>query len=310
MRESAMPFQKFHPARMLISSTFAVLSGLAFISSLRADSVTLAPVGDTFLPEFAAHFPGPNGSGVDMVIGTQGFFAGFAWNRGLIKFDLTALPTNAFIDSVALQITVTKTPNGGESSFFHLHAVKVAWTESVSTWLVRSAGQNWTTPGGAAGTDYAGDSSGNAFVGGLGTYTFETTTGLVADVTGWVHSPASNQGWLLKTEDESVDLTARRFGARENPSRFPQLTVQYTVPPLPPQIDSVGIEGTNFCVNFQGVAGKNYVLESREEVGSGDWAVVTGLVAETDGPQKFCDPLMGQKRFYRVGLLWLGWPGF
>ena len=307
MRESAMPFQKFHPARMLISSTFAVLSGLAFISSLRADSVTLSPVGDTYISE---RFAGPNGSSSDLVQGTQGDAANGARNRGLVKFDLTSIPTNAFIDSVSLQVNVNKIASGGEASFFHLHVVKLPWTESASTWFVRSAGQNWNTPGGAPGTDYAAASSGSVFIDSTGAKTFESTDGLVADVTNWLHSPAANQGWLIKTEDESLEKTAGRFGARENPNTSPQLTVQYTVPPLPPQIDSVGIEGTNFCVNFQGVAGKNYVLESRVEVGSGDWAVVTGLVAETDGPQKFCDPLMGQKRFYRVGLLWLGWPGF
>ena len=299
--------QKLHPARMLVSPAFAVMAGLAIVSSLRADSVTLAPVGDTYISE---HFTGPNGSGGDMVIGTQGAPVSFGRNRGLIKFDLTSIPTNAAIDSVALQITANKLASGGVASFFHLHALKVPWTESVSTWFVRSAGQNWTTPGGAPGTDYVAVSSGSVFMDSVGAKTFESTEGLVADVTRWLHSPATNHGWLLKTENESVGLTAGRFGAHENPNTSPHLTVQYTVPPPPPQISFVSIEDTNFCVNFQGVAGNIYVLESRDEIASGDWAPVTGLVAEADGPQKLCDPLIGQKRFYRVGLLWVGWPGF
>ena len=299
--------QKFHSARMGIASSFALLGGLAIVSSLRADSVTLAPVADTFLSE---HFAGPNGSSSEMVMGTQGPAASSAHNRGLVKFDLGSIPTNAVIDSVALQITVNKTAGGAAASFFHLHALKVPWTESLSTWFVRSAGQNWAAPGGASGADYAATSSGNAFVGGAGAATFESTDGLVADVTRWLRSPATNQGWLIKTENESVEKTAGRFGARENPNTSPQLTVQYTVPPPPPQITSVGIVGTNFCVNFEGVAGNIYVLESREDIESGDWATVGGLVAEADGPQKLRDPLVGPARFYRVGVLWLGWPGF
>ena len=302
-----MPSQKFHPARMLGSSTFAVLGTLAFVSGLQADSVTLTPVADTFISE---HFAGPNGFSAELVMGTQGSAAGGARNRGLVKFDLTSIPTNAFIDSAVLQVTVNKYASGGAGSFFHLHALRVPWTESVSTWFVRSAGQNWAAPGGVAGTDYAAESSGSAFISGTGATIFETTTGLVASVTGWLQSPASNQGWLIKTEDESVGLTAGRFGSRANPNTSPQLTVGFTVPPSPPQIDSVSIEGTNFCVNFQGVAGNVYVLEGREEVGSGVWETIGGLLAETDGPQKLCDPLSGPRRFYRVGVLWLGWPGF
>ena len=301
-----MPSQKFHPARMLLYSAFAVLGTLAFASGLRAESVTLQPIADTFISE---HFAGPNGSSSEMVIGTQGSAASFAKNRGLIQFDLTSIPTNALIDSVVLQVTVNKFAGGGVGSLFHLHAVMVPWTESVSTWFVRRDGQNWTAPGGMAGTDYAAESSGNAFISGTGTTIFETTTGLVANVTGWLHTPASNQGWLIKTEDESVRPTAGRFGSRGNPNTSPQLTIEFTVPPSPPQIDSVGIEGTNFCVNFQGVAGNVYLLEGRAEVGSGGWEPITGLLAETDGPQKLCDPLNGPRRFYRVGVLWVGLAG-
>ena len=292
---------------MLISTSFALLAGLLMVPSLRADSVTLAPVADTYISE---HFAGPNGSSADLVMGTQGDAANGARNRGLVKFGLSSIPSNASIDSVSLRVNVNKFASGGAGSLFHLHTVKVPWTESAGTWFVRSAGQNWATPGGAGGTDYAEDSSGNTFVGGTGATMFETTTGLVADVTAWLNSPASNYGWLIKTEDESVERTAGRFGARENPNTSPQLTVQYTVPPSPPQINSVSIEGTNFCVNFQGVAGSNYVLERRADIESGDWATVASSVAEADGPQQLCDPLVGPKRFYRLGVLRLGRPVF
>ncbi len=292
---------------MFSFTSFTLLGGLLMVPSVRADSVTLTPVADTYISE---HFTGPNGASADLVMGTQGDAANGARNRGLVKFALTSIPTNAFIDSVSLRVTVNKIAAGGEGSLFHLHTVKVPWTESASTWFVRSAGQNWATPGGAAGTDYAEDSSGSTFVGGTGATTFETTTGLVANVTAWLNSPASNYGWLIKTEDESVEKTAGRFGARENPNTSPQLTVQYTVPPSPPQIDSVSIQDTNFCVNFQGVAGSIYVLESRADIASGDWATVAGLVAEADGPQQLCDPLIGSKRFYRLGVVWLGLPAF
>jgi hypothetical protein len=186
----------------------------------------------------------------------------------------------------------------------------VPWTESAGTWFLRSAGQTWTVPGGEVGTDFAEDSSGSAFVGSIGSITFDSTPDMVADVMTWLGSPASNYGWMIKTEDESLEKTAARFSARENPNTSPELTVEYTVPPPPPQIISVNVEGTNFCVNFQGVASNIYVLEGRDEIDSGEWMPITGLLAETDGPQKLCDPLIGPKRFYRVGVLWLGWPGF
>ena len=60
---------------------------------------------------------------------------------------------------------------------------------------------------------------------------------MVADVQGWVNSPSSNFGWLLKG-DESVSGTFRAFWSKEadlmgNGAYEPRLVINYTSVPEP-----------------------------------------------------------------------------
>ena len=52
--------------------------------------------------------------------------------------------------------------------------------------------------------------------------------GLAADVQGWLDNPASNYGWLLKS-DELTSGTVSAFGSRESGTP-PQLTITYAMP--------------------------------------------------------------------------------
>ena len=212
----ASHFRLFHHAIFLALGWVSILAW-----PLRAETVTLLSVADTFLPEFDEHFPGANGSGPDMVIGTQGVNAFFARNRGLIRFDLSSIPMGAEVNSVTLQLTVNRVPTAGVASDFQLHRLRVSWAESESTWFLRRAGETWGTPGGEAGTDYSTIVSAQTLVNGQGTILFGSTPALLEDVTGWLNLPASNQGWLIKTEDESVKLSAGRFASKETAASGP-----------------------------------------------------------------------------------------
>lgn len=64
----------------------------------------------------------------------------------------------------------------------------------------------------------------------IATYSFTSSSGMVANVQSWLNSPATNFGWLIKTDNEGV-VSAREFGSAESaPADRPTLTVTYTVP--------------------------------------------------------------------------------
>ena len=65
-------------------------------------------------------------------------------------------------------------------------------------------------------------------------YVFSSQPAMVANVQGWLDSPASNFGWLLRAADESPNvITARQFGSRESGTAdAPALTINFT-PPVP-----------------------------------------------------------------------------
>jgi hypothetical protein len=77
-----MHFRKFPFARFVKSAALGLTWGLVFVARMPAATVKVSPSADTFLPEFASHFPGATGSVQDMVIGTQGPNAGLTKNRG------------------------------------------------------------------------------------------------------------------------------------------------------------------------------------------------------------------------------------
>jgi hypothetical protein len=172
--------------------------------------------------------------------------------RALLQFDLanSGIPTGALITSVSLSLTETKS-GPGVSALFELHPLLAAWGEGTSDGIGRGAPATmgdatwsfrlynsalWTTAGG----DF-GSVSGTGTIGTtLSTYTFASQPGMVSDVQGWLATPASNFGWLLKAADEST-ANAHELGSRESsPGKQPTLTINYTPAPEPGSLALLG----------------------------------------------------------------------
>jgi hypothetical protein len=146
---------------------------------------------------------------------------------------------------------VVHVPSGGPASVFDLNRMLSNWGEGngsdmggspglagQSTWLTRfGAGSPWTTPGG----DFFTTASATRSIGGFGSYTFASTAALVSDVQGWLSSPSSNFGWMLRSESETTATTIRRFGSRNDTANSPVLTIQYTVVPEPCAASLIGL---------------------------------------------------------------------
>lgn len=250
-------------------------SVLLVVASVRADSVTLTPVADTSLFE----------SIPDNNLGAQSFLEAGVIEpsgalkrlRGLVRFDLSQIPTNAVISNATLRVTVVLNNTNTSPEFLELHRMLQPWTEGnksggtneagilgapatdgESTWNHRQyPSLVWASPGGSNGVDFVTSASSTILVHSISNYTFSSGI-LATDVRHWVTNSASNFGWMLKStiENNLTDAAARRFGSREDASNAPVLTVTYGIPiPVIPVITTssplpVGVAGTAYHQTF------------------------------------------------------------
>ena len=200
----------------------------------------LGPSKDNTLYESAAG-SFSNGAGAHIFVGNN---AGGQARRTVISFDIAGdIPVGSTIQNVTLTLRMSRTRAGPET--INLHRLLADWGEGTSnasgnegtgtssasedaTWVHRFFNSaSWSTPGG----DFSSAFSASTSVGGLGSYTWGSTSQLVADIQGWVDDPSSNFGWIL-IGDEAASQTAKRFDSRENGSvaNRPVLTITYTPP--------------------------------------------------------------------------------
>jgi hypothetical protein len=282
---------------------------------LTAATFTLTPVADTSLFEGAAD---NNMGGHESIV--AGGNANGATFRALLKFDVAdSLPPGAVIQSASLQLTVIKAAAAASPSTFTVHRVLKSWGEGdkgfgvtgygalasdgEATWRARlQPSELWNEAGGEPGADFTSAASGATGepVQASGAADFASTSNLVADVRHWLADPSSNYGWLLKSESEDTRFTARRFGSSEGTAPS-VLTINAIVPPrIGPTLIAAGL----FSLQFDGEAGKGYVVERRAQADSGEWTTVTNIPPlEISGSVSVTDSLTSGNRFYRVGEL-------
>jgi len=224
----------------------ALLVGLAL-----ADQVTLTPIKDNTLYEPIqqdGYADRSDGAGPTMFTGktkdarTQS--GGIAVHRAVLEFDIAAaIPAGSTINSATLTLACDKV---GVNTVFNvgLYRLLSEWGEGTSNTGSSQQGrgepptandatwhhtfylnQLWSTAGG----DYTAAASALRTVGGVGSYTWGSTSGMVADVQAWLNTPAQNHGWILIGTETQIQ-TAKRFGTRENttPASRPSLVVNYT----------------------------------------------------------------------------------
>lgn len=222
---------------------------VGFITSVASSlSVTIEPAKDASI--YSENPGNGNGANPQLVCGNAASLTPtqIGVRRALVEFDVaTAVPAGATIQSASLQMSVTYNPTnpiGGQT--VTLRRVLREWGEGTTngpigpgiaaavgdaTWNhAVSATTNWTSPGG----DFTSTVSASTAVGGIGTYTWASTSTLVSDIQGWLNSPSSNHGWILRSSEASLSRTTKVFGSREfatAPER-PKLTITYQ-PPLP-----------------------------------------------------------------------------
>jgi len=163
--------------------------------------------------------------------------------RGVIAFDIADnIPAGATINSVSLSLHMSQTSGGAAT--VQLARLSADWGEGTSnadgspgrgasattddaTWVYPFYGATttWTNSGG----DFATTASAFTSVDDVGSYTWGSTSKMVADVQGWLDDSSSNFGWIV-LGDESEAQTAKRFDSKENATdaNRPALTIDYT----------------------------------------------------------------------------------
>ena len=187
--------------------------------------------------------------------------------RGLVRFDLSAIPLGSTINTASVRLRMTKSVIAGTNTYT-LHKVLADWGEGSSegaggsgapstagsaTWIHRSYPSTlWSTSGG----DFDPTASASLSVAGLAFYTWSSAQ-LAADVQSWVASPVSNYGWLLRG-NEAVLVSAKRFDSRETvlDADKPTLIVNFTPPAVYGACcvgESCVLAGPTQCAALQGV---------------------------------------------------------
>lgn len=276
--------------------------------------IQLRPIADTSLKEL---FPTNNLGGLSFLL-AGGSEATPRRHRALLKFDLSAIPAGARIDSAFLLLEVTLEPANAmppPSSLFSLHRMLVPWGEGNN--LTRSnclscAGEGlaadlgeatwnnafhqqapWSAPG--AEGNYATNVSASEFVYGTADspYRFGPSDRMLADLRMWHANSAINFGWMFLSAEENTAFTARRFGSRES-THAPILEVSFTAAP----ILQAGLVSAELEIAFPTEAGVTYLLQFRGQIGQ-QWSPSSEIIGDGN-LVRLSVPIDESAGFYRV----------
>jgi hypothetical protein len=207
---------------VVIAAVAATACGAAAVASASSFVVTTQHLGAVALPvtltttsltavaDTGANQASPNtnaGTITTMLVAS----ANSANQRSFVRFDVTAIPATARVQSATLRLTMSTAPAATRT--YEVDGVNASWAETTLTWA--------TMPGAAAAT--ATVASGTASGANL---TWIVTT----DAQSFVANGATNFGWQIKDSTES-SATARTatFRTREwtTATQRPTLTVIY-----------------------------------------------------------------------------------
>jgi hypothetical protein len=140
---------------------------------------------------------------------------------GLLRFDLTSIPTSARVVTVELQLV--NEPGSRSVDGVRVHKLLEAWTETQASWQQRTTGVNWSVIGADPPTSRLSSFEVEFFPNtDGGTYAFPLPLALVQ---GWVSTPSTNFGIAFECNtDDGVDFISSEATAT---SQRPRLRILY-----------------------------------------------------------------------------------
>lgn len=151
----------------------------------------------------------PSGSGNDLA--------------SLMRWDLSAIPSGATVDSAEINIEVFNVSSGT----YDIYEVKRDWFEADATWNVYAPGTPWETPGALGAGDRGSSILGTVTAGSVGSYKVTLNADGIAAVQGWVDTPSLNHGVIIASSSTTDGLDFRS-SEHSTASQRPRLTVRYS----------------------------------------------------------------------------------
>ncbi len=199
--------------------------------------------------------------------------------RGLLRFDVTALPPLATVNSAVLDLNLVGIGSGGTATVY-LHRATTPWAEMQASWNLATGGAPWTTAGGDYDPTAAASAAIDAAVPGSTLFPIRDL------VQGWVTDPSTNHGMFLIGSDgvNHADFTT---GDHADPALHPTLTISYSCPcgtgcggPAPPPAgpDLLLVVGDPGSLNPQETATRSLIE---------GWGYTVSLIAEAAGTTSF-----------------------
>jgi len=218
--------------------------------SVGADVMTasLTATADTHVRSASGQVNNNFGGLDQMLIGNHKDLGDF---HGFLRFDLSSLPTDIVINSVALQMV--KPANGTVGSFtvniYELSTANTNWVEGTATGQAQAGSATWDSKGPSAWAGSAGASSaGTDYIDNvLASYSGTTLAGdaTFTSQAAFLTAVSNNLGGTLNLgiglESVFNAGTYYRFATKEHAtSAAPQLVIEYTVIPEPATIGLLG----------------------------------------------------------------------
>ena len=212
------PFRRI----VVIAVLAGIVSGVSAVASASSRSVTSQQLATVALPvtitttslasvaDTGTNQASPNtntGTATTMLVES----ATSANQRSFVRFDTSAIPATARVQSATLVLTMSSAPSATRT--YEVDKVNASWAESTLTWATMP------TSAAATATVASGTTSG-----------VNLTWNVTTDAKTFVANSATNFGWQIKDSSES-SATARTatFRTREwtTASQRPTLTVIY-----------------------------------------------------------------------------------
>jgi RHS repeat-associated protein len=215
--------------------------------------------------------------------------ATYGKTRAVLKFPTTSLPSTARVLSAQVQAWSTITTNtGGGSASYELHGLTKDFDETTATWNNATSTTAWTTAGG----DYSAtvNDADTGFTNDPVRHWWDATS----LTQGWITTPSSNHGALIKVRDESTAGPQERsvFTSSETaePQLRPQLVVTYVDATTDstyyaPQVPARMTPGTTYNVDVSVTNTTNATWTAAGEALSYRWTLADGTDVTNGGNQ-------------------------
>jgi hypothetical protein len=205
---------------LIYSSAAPTLYTLTFQQGVSPTS-TYAGATDTYIYRYEPTIN--RASDVQLIVNNGGSLA------SLLKFDISAVPSDAVIKEAQLTMYLTNQPS--EALDVSLYALKPHWVDTEVNWEQAAQGAPWAVPGaGSAGVDYDPTPIGTLNVEAAGPYAFNVKF-LVQQ---WLAQGVPNEGLLGVGQSAGGGSGSvwYRFASSEalDASRRPRLEITYMLP--------------------------------------------------------------------------------